>query len=178
MPSRQTLPTIWLMTDERLGAGLWAAIGRVPHSGGVVLRHHRSDVALGQRVAALCEQRGLLLSVAGDVAMARRLGAAMVHNPESEAVGLQVSRSVHSRAEAYAARDADLVFVSPLFASASHPGGATLGLAAALELAKLAGVPAIALGGMDAERGAAAIQAGFHGWAAVDAWSAGAVHGR
>jgi len=157
------------MTDERMGDALWDAIGRVPSGGGVVLRHHWSDVALSEQVAALCEERGLLLSVAGDVALARRLGAAMVHNPQGDSGGLLVSRSVHSREE-LAAIEADLVFVSPVYASASHPGGATLGLDGALELAKLASVPAIALGGMDRARGAEAMAAGFHGWAAIDAF--------
>ncbi len=170
MLPRQTLPTLWLFTDDRLGDDLWRAIERVPVGGGVVLRHHRSDVALGERVAALCDQRGLWLSVAGDVALARRLGAAMIHNPVGEARGLLVSRSVHSLGEARARRYADLVFVSPLYASESHPGGVTLGLVAALDLAREAGVPGIALGGMDAERGEAAIRAGFHGWAAIHAW--------
>ena len=98
------------------------------------------------------------------------VGAAMVHNPADDAGDLLVSRSVHSRGEALAARGADLVFVSPVFASASHPGGAVLGMEAALALAQLAGAPAIALGGMDQERGEAAMAAGFHGWAAIDAW--------
>ena len=82
MPARQTLPTIWLMTDERLGERLWDAIGRVPEGGGVVLRHHRGDRALAERVAAACTARGLMLAVAGDVALARAVGAAMVHNPD------------------------------------------------------------------------------------------------
>ena len=170
MPARQTLPSIWLMTDPRMGRALWPAIERVPDGGGVVLRHHRSDAAFGERIAALCGERGLLLAVAGDVEFARRLGAAMVHNPVGEAGGFFVSQSVHSRDEAMAARDADVVFVSPVHASASHPGGAILGLDGALALARLAGVPAIALGGMDGERGAEAIAAGFHGWAAIDAF--------
>ncbi|MDQ3074935.1 MAG: thiamine phosphate synthase [Pseudomonadota bacterium] len=170
MPSRQTLPTIWLMTDQRIGDALWQAIERVPRGGGVMLRHHWGDHALGERVEAACEARGLMLSVAGDVVLARRLGAAMVHNPANEAGDLLISRSIHSRAEALAAHDADLVIVSPLFASASHPGGATLGLEAALDLAELAGVSAIALGGMNRERGETAIRAGFHGWAAIDAF--------
>ena len=170
MPARQTLPRLWLMTDERIGAALDAAIARVPRGGGVVLRHHRSGPALGERVASLCRERGLMLAVAGDVAFARQLRAAMVHNPSGDAGELLVSRSVHSRGEALAARGADLVFVSPLFPSASHPERAVLGIEEALALALLAGAPAIALGGMDAARGAAAMAAGFHGWAAIDAW--------
>jgi thiamine-phosphate pyrophosphorylase len=170
MPARQTLPRLWLMTDDRIGDTIEAAIGRVPRGGGVVLRHHRSDAVLGQRVADLCRAHGLMLAVAGDVALARRLGAEMVHNPAADAAGLLVSRSVHSPEEALAAREADLAFVSPVFPSASHPGGAVLGVEGALDLARLAGVPSIALGGMNRARGEDAMAAGFYGWAAIDAW--------
>jgi thiamine-phosphate pyrophosphorylase len=170
MPTRQTLPRQWLMTDERLGQALGRAIERVPRGGGVVLRHHRSDAALGERVAALCRERGLMLAVAGDVGLARHLAAHMVHNPAGDAGDLLVSRSVHSAQEALAARGADLLFVSPLFPSVSHPDRAALGLAGALALAQLAGVPAIALGGMNQARGEEAMAAGFLGWAAIDAW--------
>ena len=170
MPPRQTLPTQWLMTDQRISDALWAAIERVPRGGGVVLRHHRSDRLFGARVAARCRAKGLLLAVAGDVALARDLGAAMVHNPAGEAAGLLISRSVHSPDEAVAASGADLMFVSPVFATRSHPGGEPLGIERALALAAIARVPAIALGGMDAARGEAAIAAGFHGWAGIDAW--------
>ena len=170
MPTRQTLPTIWLFTDERMGNALWSAIERVPRGGGVMVRHHRSDPAFGARIAAACAARELMVAVAGDVGLARRIGATMVHNPAGEANGLLISRSVHDAHEAEAARSADLVFVSPLFTTTSHPGAKALGIAKAMALAKQAGVPAIALGGMDAERGEAAIRAGFHGWAAIDAW--------
>ena len=174
MPPRQTLPRQWLMTDERIAADLRQAIDRVPRGGGVVLRHHQSDAAHGARVAALCRERGLMLAVAGDVGLARQLGAGMVHNPQGAAGDLLTSRSVHSREEALAARGADLIFVSPVFPSRSHPDGAALGMAAALALVQLAAVPGIALGGMDPDRGKAAMAAGFHGWAAIDAWLRGA----
>ena len=170
MSSRQTLPRIWLMTDRRIGKALWDCIERVPERGGVVLRHHRSDAAFGERVAQACHARDLMLAVAGDVAYARRLGAAMVHNPDGDGDGLLTSRAVHDRDEAAAAQGADLVFVSPVHASASHRGGAAIGLEAALDLAALAQVPAIALGGMDPARGAQAMAAGFYGWAGIDAW--------
>jgi len=170
MPTRQTLPTIWLFTDKRIGDALWAAIERIPRGGGVVLRHHRADQRLGERVAEACAARGLMLAVAGDVALARRIGATMVHNPAGQADGLIVSRSVHDLGEADAARLADLVFVSPIFATESHPHAKPLGLEHALDLARRAGVPAIALGGMNRERGAAAMAAGFYGWAGIDAF--------
>ena len=136
-----------------------------------MLRHHDSALAFSEEVARACLARGLMLAVAGDVGLARRIGAAMVHNPVGEAKGLLVSRSVHDLREAEAARSADLVFVSPVFATRSHPGAEAIGIEGAMVLAKRSGVPAIALGGMDAERGEAAIRAGFHGWAGIDAWA-------
>lgn len=175
MPSRQTLPCPnlprrWLMTDRRLGDELWSCIARLPMGAGVVLRHHDGDGALAQQVAVACVARGALLAVAGDGELARRVGAAIVHNPVGATNGLPVSRSVHDHAEALAARGADLVFVSPVHATRSHPGVAALGLEGAAALARLARAPAIALGGMDEMRGEEAIVAGFHGWAAIDAW--------
>ncbi len=170
MPARQTLPTIWLITDERLGEQLWEAIGRVPEGGGVVLRHHRGDQALGERVAAACAARGLMLAVAGDVALARAVGAAMIHNPVGDTEGLLVSRSVHDAREAVAAQSANMCFVSPVFGTTSHAGVEGLGIERALALAQMAGIPAIALGGMDANRGAVAMAAGFDGWAGIDAF--------
>jgi thiamine-phosphate pyrophosphorylase len=64
------------------------------------------------------------------------------------------------------------VFVSPVFPTRSHPGRAALGVDRALALAELAGCPAIALGGMSAER-FAALRGGFYGFAGIDCWLKG-----
>lgn len=168
-------PRDWLMTDERMGDRLWDAIGRVPQgTGGIVFRHYSLGPAerldLGERVAELARARKLTLAVAHDPVLARRLGASLIHNP-SEAVDLPFSRSVHDEREARKAREegADLVFVSPLYPTRSHPGGTALGADRAARLARLAECPAIALGGMTFgkfwELGPA-----FHGWAGIDAW--------
>jgi thiamine-phosphate pyrophosphorylase len=168
-------PRDWLMTDERMGEQLWEAIGRVPmDSGGIVFRHYSLDPAerleMGKRVADIASARKLTLAVAGDPLLAGRLGARLVHNP-SELGELPFSRSVHDEREARAAGEerADLVFVSPIFPTRSHPNAPVLGVERATRLAEMAGRPAIALGGMTFgkfwELGPA-----FHGWAGIDAW--------
>jgi len=170
-------PRDWLMTDERMGEHLWDAIARVPAgSGGIVFRHysleplHRLDI--GRRVAALARERMLVLAVGRDPLLADQLDAQLVHNPTGPS-GLPRSMAVHDEAEAEAAREAEanLVFVSPLFATRSHPGAPALGVERAARLAAMAGCPAIALGGMSFgkfwELGPA-----FHGWAGIDAWLA------
>ena len=169
MLTRQTLPREWLMTDERMGDSLWDALQRPEPGSGVVFRHHASERRpVAERVAEICRRRGLALGVARNVELARLVGADFVHNPPGSSEGLPVSRSVHTLADAE--RSADFVFVSPVFATASHPGASALGLEAASEYATAAGMPAIAMGGMDRDRGQQAIRAGFHGWAAIDAW--------
>jgi thiamine-phosphate pyrophosphorylase len=168
-------PRDWLMTDERMGEGLWSAIGRVPaNSGGIVFRHYSLGSSerfeLGRRVAALAEERKLVLAVARDVALAEKLGSQLVHNP-SEMGKLPTSFSIHNESEAHAAREAeaDLVFVSPVFLTRSHPDSAALGPERAAKLAQIAGCPAIALGGMSFGK-FWELGPEFHGWAGIDAW--------
>lgn len=175
--STQRWPTAWLMTDERLGDQLWEALDRAGDvRGGVVFRHYRTPEPerrlLAGRVAEVARRRGITLAIARDAALARELGAALVHAPAGPTLGLPCSRPVHDQGEAQAAaRDATaLVFVSPVYPTRSHPGAPALGERRAAELATVAGVPAVALGGVDAARWPRLRELGFVGWAGIDAW--------
>ena len=177
MGSRQTdWPREWLMTDERMGERLWEAIGRLPHDrGGIVFRHYglprdRREILAG-RIAEICRRRGLTLAIARDVDLARWFGARLVHNPAEPVADLPFSRAVHSIEEARAAgaEGAALVFVSPVRPTRSHPGQEPLGRTSAARIARAAGVPAIALGGMDSTA-YLGMRDAFHGWAGIDAW--------
>ena len=112
------------------------------------------------------------MAIAGDADLARSLEADLVHNPTEPVGDIRFSRSVHSLAEAEAAKadGAALVFVSPVFPTSSHPGRRALYAPQAVRLAKAAGVPAIALGGMDALKFARLRREDFYGWAGIDAW--------
>jgi thiamine-phosphate pyrophosphorylase len=158
------------MTDERLGDALMAAVDRLPEGAGIVFRHYRTDAA---RRRALFEsvraRRGdALLLLAGPDEEARAWGADGSHG-RGPGAGLRTA-PVHGLAELRAAEAAGAaaVFVSPVFATRSHPGAAALGPEGFGALMSEARVPAIALGGMDAER--FALLKGAYGWAAIDAW--------
>lgn len=169
------LPREWLMTDERMGEGLWTALARLPHGAGVVFRHYATPPAdrraLFARVARIAARRRLLLVRAGAGPLGRGEGG--VHG------GARATRPgirtwpAHSRREAVAAvrAGADLVFVSPVFATRSHPGARVLGPVRLGLVIRGIGVPVVALGGMDraAMRRLAAF--GIHGWAGIDAWA-------
>lgn len=169
-------PRSWLMTDERMGERLWKAIDRLPIDAGIVLRHHATPrairVMLALRIADICRRRGFTLAIAGDEELALSAGADLLHNPRDVPVGLPFSRSVHTPAEADAAKadGASLVFVSPVLATSSHPEQTPLGPAGARRIAQIAEAPAIALGGMNANNFPRLAQEGFHGWAGIDAW--------
>lgn len=178
MTSRQRpWPRAWLMTDERMGEKLWTAIDRLPiKHAGIVFRHYQTPpeprALLAQRIADICHRCSLALAIATDVDLARTIRADLVHNPPDPPSDLPFSRSVHSLDEAEAAKTAGaaLVFVSPVYPTSSHPGRKPLYRPMALRIAKAAGAPAIALGGMNAFKSARLEREGFYGWAGIDAW--------
>jgi thiamine-phosphate pyrophosphorylase len=163
------------MTDERLGDRLWEAVDRLPEEAGIIFRHYSLDadgrLELGLRLAERAADRGLVLGVAGSRELAARLGAVVVHNPDGPAE-LPTSMAVHDEIEARAAREAGavLAFIAPVYATRSHPDRPALGVDRAVQLARSAGRPAIALGGMDEQRFAVLGERGFHGYAGIDCW--------
>jgi thiamine-phosphate pyrophosphorylase len=174
-PSQTEWPRTWLMTDERLGDRLWSAIDRLPEGSGIVFRHYSLDrdarAELAGRVSLICKERAFALAVAADADLVRAVGADLIHKPAVPTPGLPFSLAVHSMAEAVAAvgLGASLLFVSPVFETRSHPGRRALGPDLAKQIAQAARAPAIALGGMDAQK-FAQLSEYFHGWAGIDAW--------
>jgi thiamine-phosphate pyrophosphorylase len=165
MHRRHPVPIRWLFVDDRLGDELWRALRRLPPGSGVVFRaRDAAGEARYIRVRRIAHARRLVLLTAGE----RRAGADGVHN--GAGTGLR-SGSVHDQRELTRARRAaaDVIFVSPVFATRSHPSAAVLGPRGYVRLARGAGVPAIALGGMDERRWRRLPFA--YGWAGIDAWA-------
>jgi thiamine-phosphate pyrophosphorylase len=171
MPARQPLPRLWLMTDERQGDGLFAAIARLPDGAGIVFRHYSlEEVArrdLFEQVKAAAPGPVLL---AGPAAQGRAWGADGSHG---RGKGM-LSAPVHSLVEIRAAErgGAAFVFLSPAYPTPSHPERRPLGLARFAWLARRTSLPVIALGGMNPVRGRRLASFGAYGWAGIDAWGA------
>ena len=173
MQRRQPLPRLWLMTDERLGDRLLPALARLPRGAGIVFRHY-SLAEIDRRglfddVKAQALRRGLILLLAGPAELAEAWDADG-HHGRGAGTGLH-SAPAHDLAEIRAAeRDgADLVFVSPVFATRSHPERRPLGPARFNFLARRTQLPVIALGGMNAVRARRLREA--YGWAGIDAFA-------
>ena len=154
------------MTDSRRLPDPLAAAAALPPGSAVLARD--LPAAMLRRLARLCRRHGLALVVSGDgrAALAHRAG---LHLPDRRGVaGLLpwllarrgrrgparplLSAAAHGRRGLARARrlGADVVLLSPVFPTASHPGAPALGPLRWAALARRAGRPAIALGGMTA----------------------------
>ena len=157
------LPAIVLMTDDRLNADWRAAVRALPSGSAFVVRHRdaRMREMLARHVRTICAARRVRLLIADDPHLAMRLRADGVHLPERRMVlasGLKarhpkwlVTTAAHGAAAASAAGRycADAVFIAPAFATASHPGGAALGVVRLAAIANAARIFTYALGGID-----------------------------
>jgi thiamine-phosphate pyrophosphorylase len=160
-----------MLTDERQGDGLLGAVARLPEGAGIVFRHYglpevaRHDLFEQVRAAAPS-----LVLLAGPAEEARAWGADGSHG-RGPGLGLR-SAAVHDQAEIRAAEraGADFLFLSAVFATASHKDARPLGLARFAWLARRTPLPVIALGGMNAARGRRLASFGAYGWAGIDAW--------
>lgn len=161
------LPGKLLLTDPRHLADPIPVIARLPPGSGVVFRHYElppdQREAMARAVAVLCRRRRLVLFVAGDNRLAGAVGAPGVHLPEELVIqragavrrgGRLLTAAAHNSGAVHrAARcGGDAVLISPVFATASHPGAAPLGpvrFAALATLARRLGLGVYALGGID-----------------------------
>jgi thiamine-phosphate pyrophosphorylase len=151
------MPPLWIFTDQDRLPDPCAVLAGLPKGlFGVVLRAGRGmDPALAANVARICRQRRFALVVASDPALAFRLQAGR-HMSRGAAVrrggiGL-VTASAHGPAELVRATRlrADAVFLSPVFATASHPGAVGLGVVRWAGMARRQTSPVLALGGINA----------------------------
>lgn len=133
---RHPLPRLWLFTDHERLPDPRTSVAHLPRGrAGVVLRHDHDPTrpTLARDLARICRARRLFLVVAGDVRLAAASKAG-THLRDGRwagpvrSIGVVTSsaHSVSSLRRAKAA-GAQLVFLSPAFATASHIGAPGLG---------------------------------------------------
>jgi thiamine-phosphate pyrophosphorylase len=163
-----------LMTDDR-DADWAGAARRLPRGSLVVVRGH-GRAARENLLDRLVAVPGIALSVAEDAVLAAEVKG--LHLPETrlrEAADWRarhgewrITAAVHSLAAILKARHCDALFLSPVFATTSHPGAAALGGARANLIAAASRTPVYALGGITVNK-AAMLGPCFAGIAAIGA---------
>lgn len=150
----------------------------MPRGSAIILRDytHPARTALAFRLRNICQQRGLLLFIGADTALAKHCGANGVHFPSWASAralsGFLTSAACHNEEELAraAARNIDVAIVSPAFATQSHPGAPSLGPGRFKALANSARLPVIALGGVTPENADQLAGPNVVGLAAVSAF--------
>lgn len=178
MASIQPFPNLWLLSDARNDAALERALMRLPRGSGFIYRHYHlpptERVARFHALARIARARSHVLVLADSALTAREWGADGIYGaplalyPRRD--DLLRLATAHSLAEIAQARrvGAHAVLLSPAFATQSHPGAPSLGPVRWRLLAAQAGMPVIALGGMNPRH---ARRLDWPYWAAIDGLS-------
>lgn len=180
MANSRKLPDWVLMTDPQRVQPLEAA-ENLPNGNMIIYRHFgakdRLDVADALR--DLCKDRGHLLLIGQDVALALGCDADGVHLPERDMLAAShirkahpnwfMSCAVHSEDAIKKANALDLnaVILSPIFPSQSPSAGEALGAERFGEMVNLSKHPVIALGGITEKNAEQARAAGAESCAGV-----------
>lgn len=152
-----------VFSDPQRTADVEALAARLPPGAALVYRAFGAPdaEAVGRRLLSLVHARRGKLLIGADAALAARLGADGLHLPERSAArarvlkarrpGWIVTAAAHSPRAARRARAAgvDAVVVSAIFASRSPSAGAPIGPCRLAQIARSAGVPVYALGGVN-----------------------------
>jgi thiamine-phosphate pyrophosphorylase len=161
-----------LFTDDS-GRDWSAAARRLPRGSAVVIRAHDAQ-ARARLFEDLSPLEGLKLLIADDPALAR--AADGLHLPERRAPEAAhwrvrhpdwiITASAHSLRALMTLSHVDAAFLSPVFATTSHPGAPTLNPLRAAFIAAASPVPVYALGGVNS-RNATRLAPAFAGIAAI-----------
>jgi thiamine-phosphate pyrophosphorylase len=164
--AQEALPSFILMTDEKRLADPVAATKALPPNSAVIVRHYseqdREDLAC--RLITVARRQNIRVLIAADARLAHKVGADGLHLPESMAAlgpgpwrawrkpGWLVTAAAHSPAALFKAKaaGADAALLSPVFATASHPDRAPLGVLRFQSWCRRSPLPVYALGGLSA----------------------------
>lgn len=191
------LPATYAITPEPedASAGFLERLEGMLESGITLLQfraRHLSPLSyadLAKRVIAQAHNRGCRVLLNADAGLVRKLGADGVHlsaqaladcRQRPLAEDLLVGASCHDASELARARriGADFAVLGPVNATPSHPGRPGLGWERFAGLARSAGMPVYALGGMEQDDLVTAREVGGQGIAAIRAfWSSGGIRG-
>jgi len=183
--SANPLPQFFLLSDAQRLPDPGPLLARLPRGACVILRHKNSQMLadLARHIVPQAHFMGLKVIVAGDVRLALRTGADGVHLSErqtrrgrpralTDKPGFLLTSAAHSRLALWHAQQAgaDLVLLSPVFTTKSHPGTRGLGPLRFAVLAQLSAVPVIALGGVTHLNMMQLAIGPAYGLAAIGAW--------
>lgn len=182
----QALPRFYLMSDPARLPDPEPYLKNLPKGGAVILRHKDPDTLkrLAQRIIPRAHALGLRVLLSGNVRLALQTGADGVHFSERQArrnkrritikkPGFFITAAAHNPAALQAAHraGAQMVLLSPVFTSKSHPDAKPLGALGFVTLSQNSSLPTIALGGITQSNFRRLKLTNTYGFAAIELWT-------
>jgi thiamine-phosphate pyrophosphorylase len=152
MKRRQTVPTQWLIADERSRERLWPIVRGLPPGSGVLVLFRNLPERKREAILRQLRRANKGLEIMDEAAG----HAVRVHDLR------ELRRALLGRTP--------MILLSPLYPTASHPDRRPLPRMRAAAMARLARRRLVALGGMNAKRFSRIERLGFQGWAGIDAF--------
>ena len=155
------LPEVIFITDQLRVPHGERVIASLPSSSAVIIRDydHPERAAYARHMVEVAQRCGVKALVAGDVALARKVGADGFHMPEYQlwqrmplrhgfSIVTAATKSQKSMQRA-AALGVDMALCSPIFKTRSHVGAKGMGVHLLSRIIQHAPLPVVALGGID-----------------------------
>lgn len=182
---RRKLPKTILMTDDVRLPDPRGAVRALPDDSAVIVRHYADTdrAGLARALLTLCRPRKIPVLIAADPRLALAVDADGLHLPQFQLMhgsgiwrrwlrpGMLVSAAAHSPLALEKAKGVDFALLSPVFPTASHPGGQSIGVPRFAAWAAAAHLPVYALGGVNRGNERRISYCGAAGWAAIDGLS-------
>ncbi|MBL41681.1 MAG: hypothetical protein CMM49_03355 [Rhodospirillaceae bacterium] len=177
----RSYPTLWFFTDNSRNPDPYTILNQLPKNSGIVFRDYfiQKRNYKAAKMAEFCRKKQLILIIGGDAKLALQVGAAGVHIPEfnkqilpylkSKNSNWIISTSVHDRRSYRKVQTlgANIIFLSPVFNTSSHPDKRPLGKLYISRLVREFGVFSIALGGINSKTACSLTGTGVNGIAAI-----------
>ncbi|MCF6215414.1 MAG: thiamine phosphate synthase [Emcibacter sp.] len=182
----QGLPALFFVTDQQAIPHPEKIISELSQEAAVIFRDydHPSRAALCAELARLCRKKNIPFLVAGDIALAEKLGASGVHLPEimmMQADDIRrdyphwiITAACHDLNSVRKAGNLpiDAALIAPIFPTHSHAETLTgeqktLGLRGVQAMVKASSLPLYGLGGISSMNGRELIGSGLVGLAAI-----------
>lgn len=179
-------PPAFFMTDHEAVANPERIIAKLPKNFAVIFRdyNHPEREDMGRHLRMLCQEKGMMFLVAGDLVLAETLDADGMHLPEKLMRKSIIIRARHPKwlitaacHDGAALRTAeklpiDAGLIAPVFPTQSHPETISgkhriLGLSGVLDMVSQTGLPLYALGGITDINADELIGSGLMGIAAI-----------
>ncbi|PHS78951.1 MAG: thiamine phosphate synthase [Rhodospirillaceae bacterium] len=181
----RAIPHFYVMTCQDRLPDPHSILDVLPKGAAIILRNTDAKELeqLARAVLPAAHRNGLKVLLANDVRLAIKLGADGVHLSEHNArrgaltnvshkPGFLVSAAAHSKRALWWAKkaNADVVLLSPVFATQSHVNAKTLGVLRTLRLARGCSLKSIVLGGITPLSAHRLKHTCIYGLAAIGAW--------